>query len=171
MKLVIFGLTLSSSWGNGHATLWRCLCKWLARQGHEVSFFERDAPYYALHRDLHNPEGYKLELYSEWDEIRSRANREVGASDAAIVTSYCPDAHQACDLVLSSPAMKVFYDLDTAVTLEKLRAQGQVDYIPTYGLSEFDLVLSYVGGRAIEEVKALLDARRVAPLYGSVDPE
>jgi spore maturation protein CgeB len=171
MKLVIFGLTLSSSWGNGHATLWRGLCKWLARQGHEVSFFERDVPYYARHRDLDNPEGYKLELYSDWDQIHSRAKDEVEASDAAIVTSYCPDAQPACDLVLSSPTIKVFYDLDTAVTLEKLRAEGQVDYIPRYGLSGFDLVLSYVGGRALEEVRAFLDARHVAPLYGSVDPE
>ena len=52
MRIVIFGLTISSSWGNGHATLWRGLCKYLVRSGHSVVFFERDVPYYAGARDL-----------------------------------------------------------------------------------------------------------------------
>src|SRR5438067_4760495 len=171
MKLVIFGLTVSSSWGNGHATLWRGLCKWLARQGHQVTFFEHDVPYYAGHRDLTNPDDYNLQLYSEWDSICSEAANQVRNSDADIVTSYCPDAQQASDLVLSSSAIKVYYDLDTAVTLEKLGTEGQVEYIPSYGLSGFDLVLSYVGGRALEDLKRLLGAGKVLPLYGSVDPE
>lgn len=171
MKLVIFGLTVSSSWGNGHATLWRGLCKWLGRQGHEITFFEKDAPYYASHRDLVNPENYTLRLYSDWDEIHACAAEQVRGSDAAIVTSYCPDAQNASDVVLSAPVVKVYYDLDTAVTLENFRTDGHVDYIPREGLSGFDLVLSYVGGSALDDLKRLLGARRVAPLYGSVDPE
>jgi spore maturation protein CgeB len=171
MRLVVFGLTVSSSWGNGHATLWRGLCKWLARQGHKVTFFERDVPYYATHRDLINPENYTLQLYPNWEDVRLQARSLVEDCDAAIVTSYCPDAQQASDLVLSSAAIKVYYDLDTAVTLETLRSQGRVEYVPDYGLSGFDLVLSYVGGKALDELQRLLGARRVAPLYGSVDPE
>ena len=171
MKLVIFGLTVSSSWGNGHATLWRGLCKWLARQGHDVTFFERDVPYYASHRDLIKPDNYTLEIYPSWTEVRGSAAEEVSKSDAAIVTSYCPDAQAASDLVLSSQALKVFYDLDTAVTLEQFRNCGHVEYIPASGLSGFDLVLSFVGGAALDDLKQLLGAERVAPLYGSVDPE
>jgi spore maturation protein CgeB len=170
MKLVIFGLTVSSSWGNGHATLWRGLCNALARQGHDVSFFERDVSYYANHRDLVWPDKYKLVLYPGWNEVSSVAKCAVRDADVALVTSYCPDAAQACDLVLESSALKLFYDLDTAVTLEKRRSQGSVDYIPGYGLGHFDLVLSYVGGRALEELQTFLGAKRVAPLYGSVDP-
>ncbi|HEX7893858.1 MAG TPA: glycosyltransferase [Terriglobales bacterium] len=171
MKLAIFGLTLSSSWGNGHATLWRGLCKWLARQGHNVTFFEKDVPYYANHRDFERPERYQLQLYSDWSEVEQIARECVLDSDAAMVTSYCPDAQLACDLVLESPALKVFYDLDTAVTLEKLRSNESVPYLPSYGLAHFDLVLSYVGGRALQELKRLLGARKVAPLHGCVDPE
>ena len=52
MRLVVFGLTISSSWGNGHATLWRGLCRAFAERGHAVTFFERDVPYYASHRDI-----------------------------------------------------------------------------------------------------------------------
>src|SRR5438552_15890918 len=171
MKLVVFGLTISSSWGNGHATLWRGLCNALAKQGHEVTFFERDVPYYATHRDLVWPETYKLILYPAWDEVSSLAKCEVREAAIAVVTSYCPDAVQASDLILESRAVKVFYDLDTAVTLEMLRNHGSVDYVPSYGLGEFDLVLSCAGGRALQEMQRFLGAKRVAPLYGSVDPE
>jgi spore maturation protein CgeB len=171
MKLVIFGLTVSSSWGNGHATLWRGLCKYLARQGHQVTFFERDVSYYAGHRDLVQPQGYALKLYSSWQGIHKEASQQVRNSDAAIVTSYCPDARSASDLVLNLPVVKVFYDLDTAVTLDRLRSEGRVDYVPSQGLSGFDLVLSYVGGKALRELQELLGARKVVPLYGSVDPE
>lgn len=171
MKLVIFGLTVSSSWGNGHATLWRGLCNALASQGHSVTFYERDVSYYANHRDLISPENFSLRLYENWSAIAAEARRAVKAADAAIVTSYCPDALPAADLVLESEATKIFYDLDTAVTLEKIRRNQTVEYIPAFGLSGFDLVLSYVGGRALEDLQILLGAKRIAPLYGSVDPE
>lgn len=171
MRLVIFGLTVSSSWGNGHATLWRGLCKALSESGHEVEFFERDVSYYANHRDLTSPETYKLTLYPDWTQVLSQAQAAVAQADAAMVTSYCPDAQAASDLILGSRAAKVFYDLDTAVTLETLRSHGTVDYLPRQGLGKFDLVLSYVGGRALDELRRSLGAKRVAPLYGSVDPE
>ncbi|HEY4660997.1 MAG TPA: glycosyltransferase [Terriglobales bacterium] len=171
MRLVIFGLTVSSSWGNGHATLWRGLCNALARQGHDVTFFERDVSYYANHRDLLWPKSYKLVLYPAWTEVNSLAKSAVSESDVAVVTSYCPDAQPASTLVLHSKAMKVFYDLDTAVTLQNFRRGGAVEYIPAAGLADFDLVLSYVGGQALKELQDLFGAKRVAPLYGSVDPD
>jgi|SRR5436309_572429 len=171
MKLAIFGLTVSSSWGNGHATLWRGLCNALSSQGHSITFFERDVPYYASHRDLTSPANFTLRLYENWTSIFEEARAAVSESDAAMVTSYCPDAIAVSDLVLDSSAIKVFYDLDTAVTLEKLQQKENVSYIPSYGLGGFDLVLSYVGGRALEDLQHLLGAKRVAPLYGSVDPE
>jgi spore maturation protein CgeB len=171
MKLVIFGLTLSSSWGNGHATLWRGLCRALDRLGHRVVFFERDVPYYAATRDLQELPGTDLVLYPDWEGVLPRARRELEDADAAMVTSYCVDGVPATDLVLSSRAgLSVFYDLDTPVTLERLRAGEQVPYLSPRGLSGFDLVLSYTGGAALTELRRRLGARRVAPLYGSVDP-
>ena len=113
-----------------------------------------------------------------WPSIRNgvtsenRARRELIGADVAMVTSYCPDSRLACDTVLSSPArVRCFYDLDTGVTIDRLRAGLQVDYLPEDGLGAFDLVLSYTGGEALVELKRLLGARHVAPLYGSVDPE
>ena len=171
MRIAIFGLTVSSSWGNGHATLWRGLCRALAEAGHSISFFEKDVPYYRTHRDVGHPRGYALQLYSEWSEIQPRVESAITESDCAIVTSYCPDARPAADLVLEhSKVFSVFYDLDTPVTLNALGRHGTVDYIPSYGLEPFHLVLSYTGGNALRELQNQLGAKRVAPLYGSVDP-
>ena len=172
MNIVIFGLTISSSWGNGHATLWRGLCKALAGDRHRVVFFERDVPYYAGARDMHELAGGKLVLYSDWADIRAQARREVQAADVAIVTSYCPDALDAAELIGTEAAgLSVFYDLDTPVTLARLSIGSQVPYIGPRGLADFDLVLSYTGGAALNELCSRLGARNVAPLYGHVDPE
>jgi spore maturation protein CgeB len=173
MKLVIFGLTISSSWGNGHATLWRGLCRALLRRGHRIVFYERDVPYYADHRDLHElPSGGRIRLYGDWSEVAEAAARDLDDADAAIVTSYCPDGVAASGLVLASRASRrVFYDLDTPVTLARLSAGQSVEYIGPRGLGDFDLVLSYTGGAALNELKTRLGARRTAPLYGFVDPE
>lgn len=171
MKIVIFGLTVSSSWGNGHATLWRGLCGALARLGHRVVFFERETPYYALNRDLEDIPGGGLALYDSWDSVRHRAQAELADADVAIVTSYCPDALEATELLLAAPrAVSVFYDLDTPVTLARLDAGEDVPYIGVRGLADFDLVLSYAGGGALDAMSRRLRARRVAPLYGHVDP-
>jgi spore maturation protein CgeB len=173
MKLVVFGLTVSSSWGNGHATLWRGLIRALARMGHVVTFFERDVPYYARHRDLTRLAGAELVLYPSWHDIAREARRQVAEADVVMVTSYCPDATAASRLILDTAtrARRVYYDLDTPVTLAQLRTRGKVDYLPADGLDEFDLVLSFTGGAALEALRRELGARKVAPLYGHVDPE
>src|SRR5438045_895006 len=159
MKLVIFGLSISSSWGNGHATLWRGLCRALARRGHEIHFFERDLPYYALYRDLHEIPAGHLYLYPDWNEIRQIARTQLADADLVLVTSYCPDAIDATELLLSSTAgLTCFYDLDTPVTLNRLECAGTVEYIGPRGLRDFDLVLSYTGGGALTQLQTRLGA-------------
>ncbi|MDJ0387700.1 glycosyltransferase [Roseomonas sp. E05] len=172
MKLVVFGLTITSSWGNGHATLWRALCKALVRRGHRIVFFEKDVPWYAGARDLDALPGVEIILYPDWDSVRPLAERHLADAGLGMVTSYCPDGIAASELVTHSPAeTRVFYDLDTPVTLARLAAGEPVGYLPPQGLGAFDLVLSYTGGAALAQLRRLLGARRVAPLYGSVDPE
>jgi spore maturation protein CgeB len=137
-----------------------------------VTFFEKDTPFYAKHRDITELENGALILYESWEDIRPRAVRELASADAAIVTSYCPDAVQASEEALASPArVRCFYDLDTGVTLERVRAGEKVEYLPANGLRDYDVVLSYTGGLALGQLKSLLGARHVAPLYGSVDPD
>jgi spore maturation protein CgeB len=171
MRLVVFGLSVSSSWGNGHATLWRGLIHALAAAGHSVVFFERDVPYYAAHRDCFGLPNGELRLYTDFALVREDAQRALQSADVGMVTSYCPDAAAATALVLdSSVACKAFYDLDTPVTLDRLARGEKVEYLGERGLRDFDVVLSYTGGPALEQVRRVLGARRVAALYGSVDP-
>ena len=172
MHVVIFGLTISSSWGNGHATLWRSLVRAMVARGHTVSFYERDVAYYAEARDLTElPRGARLILYRSLDEIHVAARRDLDDADLALCTSYCPDGAAASALILESRAsIKGFYDLDTPVTLDALRSGAPVAYLPANGLRDFDLVLSYTGGRALGELRTRLGARVTVPLYGSVDP-
>src|SRR5687768_6363197 len=115
MKLVIFGLTISSSWGNGHATLWRGLVRALADRGHCVVFFELDRPYYAAHRDYTTiPGSGRLRLYRSWEEALPLARQELRDADVGIVTSFCSESVPATGLLAESGVRaKVFYDLDT----------------------------------------------------------
>lgn len=172
MRIVIFGLTVSSSWGNGHAALWRGLLRALAGDGHHVTFFERDQPFYAAHRDMHAlPVGGQLVLYSDWPSVRSQAEAALAGADVGMVTSYCPDGIPATELVMDAPVrVRCFYDLDTPVTLARIEAGAPVEYIGPHGLAGFDVVLSYTGGSALQGLRRLLGARRTVPLYGWVDP-
>lgn len=170
MKIAIFGLTVSSSWGNGHATLWRGLIRALGAESHRVIFYERDVPWYADHRDLRAIEGGELVLYSDWADIAARTGDFLDA-DAIFVTSYCPDAVAASRLIADrARGLTVFYDMDTPITLGRLAAGETVEYLPPEGLGSFDLVLSYTGGPALDALERQLGAKRTAPLYGHVDP-
>lgn len=172
MRMTIFGLSVSSTWGNGHGALWRALIGGLLRGGHRVSFFERDVPYYAAHRDLDDlPDGGRLVLYRDWSEVAGAAYAALAESDVGMITSYCPDA-LAAETVLhdSGVALRCFYDLDTPVTLARLNAGESVPYIGPNGLRDYHLALSYTGGAALDRLRGQLGARTAAPLYGSVDP-
>jgi spore maturation protein CgeB len=152
--------------------LWRGLCRALAQRGHRVVFFEQDVPYYAANRDLFEISGGELVLYDTWDSVRHRAVAEVADADAAMVTSYCPHGIEATEVVVNEGrGTRVFYDLDTPVTLARLKAGESVKYIGPRGLGDFDLVLSYTGGAALDVLRAELGARHVAALYGHVDPD
>ncbi|HZH26348.1 MAG TPA: glycosyltransferase [Azospirillaceae bacterium] len=172
MKLAVFGLAVSSSWGNGHATLWRGLIRAMARRGHRVVFFERDQPWYADTRDTTELPGGTLVLYRDWEEVRARAGRELADADCAMVTSFCPDGVAATRLMGDANVpVRAFYDLDTPVTLAKLAAGETLPWIGPEGLGLFDLVLSYTGGAALDALRDRLGARDPVPLYGWADPE
>ena len=173
MRIVVFGLSISSAWGNGHATLLRGLFRALHASGHEVHFFERDTDYYSAHRDVTSLPYVDLHLYCDWQDASQVAAALLKEADAAMVTSYCPDGAAACRLILGCRASlrTVFYDMDTPITLARLKKNEAVPYLPVEGLGEFDLVLSYTGGAGIEELRRYLRARRIATLYGWVDPD
>jgi spore maturation protein CgeB len=172
MKIVVCGLSISSAWGNGHATLLRGLFRALHDDGHEVHFFERDTPYYAANRDTDRFPFVDLHLYSAWADVLPALKQHLRDTDAAMVTSYCADGVSASRLITASNIPRtIFYDMDAPVTLSRLERGEEVEYIPPEGLSAFDLVLSYTGGEALRLLRYRLHARRAAALYGWVDPQ
>ena len=174
LKIVIFGLTVSSSWGNGHATLWRGLIRALLADGHQVMFFERDVPYYAEHRDLHALPRRRAGALRDWDDVRRRAGARAGGRRRRDGHVLLPGRRRGdARLVLDGrTALRVLLRPRHARDAVAARsAARRSDYIGPDGLGGFDLVLSYTGGAALDGAARRGSApRRVAPLYGHVDP-
>jgi spore maturation protein CgeB len=171
LRIVILGLSITSSWGNGHATTYRGLVRELVRRGHDLLFLERDVPWYASHRDLANPPYGRTELYGSLDELRERFGSEVRDADVVIVGSYVPDGAAVGDWVQSrARGLAAFYDIDTPVTLAKL-ARGEHEYLRPDQIAGYDLYLSFTGGPTLRRLEQEFGSPRARVLYCSVDPE
>ena len=167
MRVVFLGLSITSSWGNGHATNYRALVRELQARGHETLFLERDVPWYASQRDAPGT----AELYASVQELRARWADEVAAADLVVVGSYVPDGvevgHWACD---TAQGVTAFYDIDTPVTLGKL-SRGDFEYLEPDLIGRFDLYLSFTGGPTLERLERDYGARRARAFYCLVDPD
>jgi spore maturation protein CgeB len=170
MNIAIFGLSITSSWGNGHATTYRALVRALADRGHTVTFFERDLPWYAGNRDLPHPPYCQAVLYEDVAHLERLAAEALRAADLAIVGSYVPDGIAVGDLVLrGANGVTAFYDIDTPVTLARLEGDG-ADYLSAAQIPRYDLYLSFTGGPTLERLQQRYQAPIARPLYCSVDP-
>jgi spore maturation protein CgeB len=170
MRIVMLGLSLSSSWGNGHATTYRALIGALRQRGHQVLFLERDVPWYAAHRDLDAASQGGWQLYRDLANLQDRFGEPVTAADLVIVGSYVPDGVAVARWVCRvSRGVKAFYDIDTPVTLAKLEA-GDEEYLSRSLIPAFDLYLSFSGGPILEHLQEAHGARAAHPFYCSVDP-
>ena len=168
MQIVVLGLSLSSSWGNGHATTWRALLGALAERGHEIVFLERNRPWYARHRDLKDPDYCRLEFYEELSDLEEFASLVAGA-DVVIVGSYVPDGVEVAEWVQRTASGTVaFYDIDTPVTLARLRA-GECEYLTPEVIPQFDLYLSFTGGPTLRFIEEVYGAPAARVLHCSVD--
>ncbi len=169
MRFVFIGLTVTSSWGNGHATTYRSLLRGLADAGHAVLFLERDKPWYSESRDLPDGCPWQTELYESVEALGDRFASDIAQADVVIVGSYVPEGPEVCALALRlSTRVTAFYDIDTPVTLAALQA-GTCAYLTRQLIPEFDLYLSFSGGRALHILHEDFGARDPRPLYCSVD--
>lgn len=170
LSIVILGLSITSSWGNGHATTYRSLVKGLALRGHDVLFLERDMPWYAANRDCPAPAFCQLGLYDGLDGLRAAWGDAVAEADVVIVGSFVPDGVAVGDWVIETArGVRAFYDIDTPVTLAAL-AEDACAYLSPRLAAAFDLYLSFTGGPVLERIERLygICAR---PLYCSVDAD
>lgn len=171
MKIVFLGLSITSSWGNGHATTYRGLARELARRGHDVLFLERDVPWYAGNRDLPHPPYGRTALYCSLEELRDRFTMEVREADLAVVGSYVPEGVAVGQWVTGTArGVAAFYDIDTPVTLAKLE-RGDTEYLSRELIPRYGLYLSFTGGPILRHIERRYGAPRARVLYCSVDPE
>jgi spore maturation protein CgeB len=171
LSIVFLGLSITSSWGNGHATTYRALVKGLARRGHRVLFLERDVPWYAAQRDLPEPPFGTTRHYRDLEELRTRFAGAVEAADLVVLGSYVPEGVEVARWLLERAAgVRAFYDIDTPVTLAKLRRSDH-EYLAPDLIPRFDLYLSFTGGPVLDLLAKEFGARRPRPLYCSVDPD
>jgi spore maturation protein CgeB len=169
--IVFIGLAITSSWGNGHATTYRSLLHGLRHRGHRILFLERDQPWYAQHRDAPRLECCDTQLYSDFDDLRTRFAERVRVADAVIVGSYVADGRAVCDWVLEhARGVRAFYDIDTPVTMTHLRSDT-CEYLRADQIPHFDLMLSFTGGPTPRRLEAAYGARRAHALYCSVNVE
>lgn len=171
MKIVIFGLSITSSWGNGHATTFRALARALHARGHRIIFFERNLEWYTSNRDLPNPDFCTVCTYDDWLNILPSARRQLADCDVAMVGSYFPDGVAAIDEMLDSAArVKTFYDIDTPITVAGLRERGGTEYLRSKQVPGFDVYFSFTGGPMLRELETRFNANRAVALYCSFDP-
>ena len=169
-RIVILGLTMTSSWGNGHATTYRGLVRELTRRRHDVLFLERDAAWYASNRDLPQPPYGRTVLYQSLAELRERFGRDVRDADLVIVGSYVPEGIEIGQWVCATArGVTAFYDIDTPVTLAAIES-GACRYLSAELIARYDLYLSFTGGPTLERLACAFGARMARPLYCSFDP-
>ena len=171
LRIVILGLSITSSWGNGHATTYRSLMRALCRRGHEVLFLECDKPWYRAHRDLRRPPFGTVRLYDDVAALRRCWQDEFTEADLVILGSYVPDGIAVAKLIRQiARGVTAFYDIDTPVTLASL-ADGICEYLQPELVPGFDLYLSFTGGPLLRQIERHYGARAARALYCAVDPE
>jgi len=170
LDIVVLGLSITSSWGNGHATTYRGLLREMAALGHRVLFLERDVPWYASNRDLPDMTGVEIQLYKDLEELQEVNTDRVRQADFVIVGSYVPDGCTVGRWVVKvANGATAFYDIDTPVTLAKLARQDH-EYLCPDLIPQYDLYLSFSGGPILQTLMKVYGSPRALPLYCSVDP-
>lgn len=169
LNIVFIGLSVTSSWGNGHATTFRALMSALQKKGHKLTFLERDKPWYAANRDLPDPPFCKLILYNSVAELKQNYAAIIRTADLVIVGSFVPDGVQVGEFVINhSEGITTFYDIDTPVTLAKMESQD-FEYLEPSLIPGFNLYLSFTGGPTLTLLKEKYGAQIAKPFYCSVD--
>ncbi|NTZ43633.1 glycosyltransferase [Altererythrobacter sp. SALINAS58] len=170
MKLVVLGLSLSSSWGNGHATTFRALLSAFAERGHDILFLERDQRWYAENRDLPDPDFCHLAYYDSLADLEQWRD-EASEADAVIVGSYVPEGVEVGRWAQqAAPGRTCFYDIDTPVTLAKLE-RGDYEYLSPEIIPGYAIYFSFTGGPTLTRLEHQYGSPSARPLYCSVDTE
>lgn len=170
-EIVILGLSITSSWGNGHATTYRSLIRGLAARGRRTLFLERDVPWYAANRDAPHPAGAVTRIYDSFDDLTARFEREIEAADLVIVGSYVPEGARVGEWVTSiAKGVTAFYDIDTPVTLSNL-VENRCEYLTRALIPRYHIYLSFTGGPVLRMLETNYGSPMAREFYCSVDTD
>ena len=171
LSITFLGLSITSSWGNGHATCYRGLTKALHRRGHDVYFLERDVPWYAANRDLPEPPFGETRLYRSVEELKEEHADRIVGSDLVVLGSYVPEGARIGEWLADAvDGGLAFCDIDTPVTMAKLAA-GDHEYLSPALVPRFDLYLSFSGGPVLDRLEREWGARRARLFCCSFDAD
>ena len=169
LDIVMFGLSITSSWGNGHATTYRALIKALAARGHRITFLERDVPWYRDNRDLRSSPYCRIKLYDSLRSVSQQYGSAIAAADVVVLGSFVPDGIALGDWITSTArGVTIFYDIDTPVTLSKLQ-DNSAEYISPSLIPRFSMYLSFTGGPTLNLIKGIYGSPRAYALYCAAD--
>src|SRR5262245_23590282 len=170
LRIVILGMSITSSWANAHANTYRGLMRELVRRGHQVLFLERNVPWFAQNRDLPSTRYGRVELYSDLDQLQRLYGNEIRSADCVIVGSYVPDGIAIGEWVTSvANGITAFYDIDTPVTLANIDLDACL-YINRSSLRKYHLYLSFIGGPILHRLEKMYGSPMARVLYCSIDP-
>jgi len=171
LDIVIIGLTVTSSWGNGHATTYRSLIKGLLQREHNVTFLERNNKLYSETRDLAEPLPFRLALYEDFEQLQREWSTKVAEADLVIVGSFIQHGAMVGDWVVGhAHGIVAFYDIDTPVTLAKFTG-GEHNYLRPDLIPKYHIYLSVAGGPTLALLEQQFGSPKARPFYCSVDPD
>lgn len=167
--IVVIGLSISSSWGNGHASAYRGLLCELVKSGYNILFLERANPLFAAHRDFHSDKSFKIEFYTSLKELKKKYGAAVENAQLVIVGSSVTEGAAVGEWVCNAAkGIAAFYDIDTPLTMKNLDIKNY-EYLSVHLIPRFDLYLSFAGGMALDLLENAYGSPMARPLYCSVD--
>lgn len=172
MKIAFYGSSLLSSYWNGAATYYRGVLKALADHGHAITFYEPDAFDRQQHRDIDPPEWVRSVVYPATDEGLRSVLAEAGDADVVVkangVGVYDRELLEGVIRGANPNALKIFWDVDAAATLDEMRADPA--HPVRAALPDLDMVFTYGGGPPVVDAYTGFGARRCEPIYNALDP-
>ena len=173
MRIAFYGSSLLSSWWNGAATYYRGLLRDLAARGYDISFYEPDAYDRQQHRDMDPPDWARVTVYPGTSDGLRSVLSEAPRADVVIKASgvgvFDDELIQGILNHSRQDALKIFWDVDAAATLEEIRRDEA--HPVRRALPALDLVLTYGGGPPVVGSYEDLGAARCVPIYNALDPE
>ena len=173
MTIAFWGSSLVSAYWNGAATYYRGILRALAHLGHEVTFFEPDAYDRQKHRDIPDPDWARIVVYDPQDRAGVDAHLAVSAEFDVVVKAsgvgVLDEYLERRVAELPGSAMKVFWDVDAPATLDRLAANASDPFHSL--LPQFDVVLTYGGGKPVTEQYTRNGARACYAIYNAFDPD